>query len=245
MTDYTTTIGSPANVISFLDKHGSTHFGVQLNASLVEDTRNRTVYADVGYRESLVGSMYVPPDFDYSYASLTYKGEYNTPYKLNFLDLFNWNTVFRIKPQLGIGVGLVGSSALPFHDKFFAGGERSVRGYDSNSLGPLRNNTTCTAKTCDAIGGDFLAVIQNEWVFPPPPFLGEDKRAFRASLFIDLGNVFEDVSDFSYSKLRGSYGIQANFRTPVGAVSVGFVNTFKSKTGDDTKPLIFTLGGAF
>ena len=245
LTEYTTTAGSPANVTNFINKHGSTHFGVQLNGSLVEDTRDRTTYANMGYRESLIASMYVPPDFDYSYISLTYRGEYNTPYKLNFLNMFDWGTTFRVKPQLGVGVGLIGSSQLPFHDKFYAGGNATVRGFDSNSLGPLRNNTTCTAKTCDAIGGDFLAVIQNDWVFPPPPFLGEDKRAFRASLFVDIGNVFEDVSDFSYSELRGSYGIQANFRTPVGAVSIGFVDTFKSKTGDDTKPLIFSLGGAF
>ena len=245
LTDYTTTSSSPTNVTSFLDKHGSTHFGFVLNASFVEDTRDRTVYANRGYRQSLSSSMYLPPDFDYSYISLTYRGEYNTPYKLNFLDIFDWDTTFSVKPQLGVGVGLLGSSKLPFHDKYFAGGNGTVRGFDSSSLGPLRNNTTCTAKTCDAVGGDFLAVLQNDWVFPPPPFLGEDKRAFRASLFVDIGNVFEDVSDFSYSELRGSYGIQANFRTPVGAVSVGFVDTFKSKTGDDTKPVIFTLGGAF
>ena len=76
-------------------------------------------------------------------------------------------------------------------------------------------------------------------------FLGEDNRNFRASLFVDIGNVFEDIADFSYSDLRGSYGIQGNFRTPVGAVSIGFVDAFKSKTGDDTKPIIFSLGGAF
>ena len=81
--------------------------------------------------------------------------------------------------------------------------------------------------------------------FSPPPFLGEDQRNFRASLFIDIGNVFEDVSDFSYSDLRGSYGIQANFRTPVGAVAIGFVDAFKSKEGDDTKPIIFSLEELF
>ena len=164
---------------------------------------------------------------------------------MNFLDIFDWNTTFQVKPQVGIGIGLMGSSNLPFHDKYFAGGDKTVRGFDSGSLGPLRNNTTCTAKTCDAIGGDFLAIIQNDWVFPPPPFLGQDKRVFRGSLFLDIGNVFEDISDFSYSDLRGSYGIQLNFRTPVGAVSMGFVDAFKSKTGDDTKPVIFSLGGAF
>ena len=245
LTDYTTTLGSPSNVRNFISKYGDSHFGVLFNASLVEDTRDRTVYATQGRRQGLTSRLYIPPDLDYSYASLKFVGEYNTPYKLNVLDIFDWNTSFQVKPQIGIGVGLVGSSDLPFHDKYFAGGDKTVRGFDSGSLGPLRNNTTCTAKTCDAIGGDFLAILQNDWVFPPPPFLGEDQRVFRGSLFLDIGNVFEDVSDFSYSDLRGSYGIQLNFRTPVGAVSMGFVDTFKSKSGDDTKPVIFSLGGAF
>ena len=245
LTDYTTTIGSPSNVTSFINKHGNTHLGFLFNGNITEDTRDRTVYASTGKRQSLNGNLYLPPDLDYSYASLRFTGEYNTPYILNFFDMFDWNTVFTVKPQAGLGIGLIGSSSLPFHDKFFAGGDRSVRGFDSNSLGPLRNNTTCTAKTCDAIGGDFLLALQNDWVFPPPSFLGADKRIFRASLFIDIGNVFEDVSDFSYSDLRGSLGVQLNFRTPVGAVSMGFVDTFKSKSGDDTKPIIFSLGGAF
>ena len=245
LNEYTTTIGSPANVTSFIDEFGDVHFGFRFNASYTEDTRDRTVYATRGKRQSITSAFYLPPDLEYSYISLKFMGEYNKPFKLNFFNLFDWNTVLQTRPQLGVGVGLVEISKLPFHDKFFAGGDRTVRGFDNNSLGPLRNNTTCTAKTCDAIGGDFLAVIQSNWIFPPPPFIGQDQRNFRASLFIDIGNVFEDIADYSYSDLRGSYGIQANFRTPVGAVSLGFVDTFKSKEGDDTKPIIFSLGGAF
>jgi outer membrane protein insertion porin family len=245
LTDYTTTVGSPNNVTSFINKYGNSHFGLMIRASLTEDTRNRTVYAQQGKRQAISSNLFIKPDLDYSYASIKFTGEYNTPYNLNFFNMFNWNTTFQVKPQLGIGTGLFGESSLPFHDKFFAGGDKTVRGFDSGSLGPLRNNPACTAKTCDAIGGDFLSVLQNDWVFPPPPFLGVDKRIFRGSLFIDIGNVFEDVSDFSYSDLRGSYGVQLNFRTPVGAVSMGFVDAFKSKDGDDTQPIIFSLGGAF
>ena len=245
LTEYSTTIGSPSNVTSFIDEYGDVHFGFRLSANFTEDTRDRTIYANTGRRQSLSSSLYLPPDLEYSYASIRLAGEYNKPFNLNFLGMFDWRTVLQTKPQLGVGIGLFEISKLPFHDKFFAGGDRTVRGFDSNSLGPLRNNTTCTAKTCDAIGGDFLAVIQTNWIFPPLPFLGEDKRNFRASLFVDFGNVFEDIGDFSYSEIRGSYGVQANFRTPVGAVSLGFVDAFKSKEGDDTKPVIFSLGGAF
>ena len=193
LNEYTTTIGSPANVTSFVDEFGDVHFGFRFNASYTEDTRDRTVYATRGKRQSITSSFYLPPDLEYSYISLKFTGEYNKPFTLNFFDLFDWNTVLQTRPQLGVGVGLIEISKLPFHDKFFAGGDRTVRGFDNNSLGPLRNNTTCTAKTCDAIGGDFLAVIQSNWIFPPPPFIGQDQRNFRASLFIDIGNVFEDI----------------------------------------------------
>ena len=245
LTEYSTTIGSPSNVTSFIDNYGDVHLAFIFNANLTEDTRDRVVYATTGRRQSITSSFYLPPDLEYSYASAQFSGEYNRPFNFNFFGMFDWSTVLQTKPRLGVGIGLFEISKLPFHSKFFAGGQGTVRGFDSNSLGPLRNNTTCTAKTCDAIGGDFLAVIQSNWIFPPPPFLGRDQRNFRASLFVDFGNVFEDVGDFSYSELRGSYGIEANFRTPVGAVTIGFVDAFKSKTGDDTKPVIFSLGGAF
>ena len=159
LTDYTTTSGSPSNVTRFIDDYGDVHFGFRFNANYTEDTRDRVIYASTGRRQSLTSSLYLPPDLEYSYASVRLTGEYNKPFNFNFLGMFDWNTVLQTKPQLGLGIGLIEISKLPFHDKFFAGGDRTVRGFDSNSLGPLRNNTTCTAKTCDAIGGDFLAVF--------------------------------------------------------------------------------------
>ena len=67
----------------------------------------------------------------------------------------------------------------------------------------------------------------------------------RLSLFADIGNVFEKFNDFEYDELRASYGIQIDFITPVGAITLGFVDVLKSKEGDDTQPVVFQLGGSF
>ena len=138
-------------------------------------------------------------------------------------------------------LGLGSATSLPFYNKYFAGGNGTVRGYKGSSLGPLTYNagraeTTCAAKAipgkfikCDAIGGDFLTSAQFNWVFSPPPFLGEDTRALRTTLFFDVGNVFEKVNNFNYNQLRGSYGIEFNVLTPIGGVSVGFVSALNDQ----------------
>ena len=146
---------------------------------------------------------------------------------------------------------------MPFYSKFFAGGNRTVRGYKASSLGPLTYNAprganTCAAIAvpgqfieCDAVGGDFLTAFQFDWLFPPPPILAEDNRNIRTSLFVDVGQVFEDINDFDYNDLRGSYGFQFNVQTPVGGVSIGIANSLFEKEGDDFQSVIFRLGGNF
>ena len=169
---------------------------------------------------------------------------------------------FQLKTTVGIGAGLGSATSLPFYNKYFAGGNTTVRGYKGSSLGPLTYNApstlvgsgfhSCRAKAipgkyrkCDAVGGDFMTVAQFNWVFSPPPFLGEDTRALRTTLFFDVGNVFEKVNNFDYNELRGSYGVEFNILTPIGGVSVGFVSAINDQEGDDTQPVIFQLGGAF
>ena len=42
-----------------------------------------------------------------------------------------------------------------------------------------------------------------------------------------------------------NYDIEFNVLTPIGGVSVGFVNTINEQEGDDVQPVIFQLGGNF
>ena len=255
-TDFTTTIGSPIIVTHHIADHGHTSIGLSLTGQYIYDTRDRTIFASKGDLFDVSPNVFIAAD-GASYATTTFSSENNTPYTLKTFG-FDWNTVLQLKTRVGIGAGLFGTTSLPFYSKYFAGGNRSVRGFKGASLGPLTYDAPrnyplpCAPKQvpgkflkCDTVGGDFLTTAQANWVFPPPPFLGADTRTTRITLFADMGNVFEDINDFDYNELRASYGIQAQFLTPVGAVSVGFVDTFISEEGDDTQPVIFSLGGSF
>ena len=260
LTEFTQTIASPKVVTHHIADHGTSSLGVKLIANYVTDTRNRTVFAETGVLTQLNSNIFLAAS-GASHASVTFRTESNKNYILKTFG-FDWPTVFQLKTTVGAGFGLNGATSLPFYNKFFAGGNGTVRGYKGSSLGPLTYNApstlvgsgfhSCRAKAipgkyrkCDAVGGDFMTVAQLNWVFSPPPFLGEDTRALRTTLFVDVGNVFEKVNNFDYNELRGSYGIEFNVLTPIGAVSVGFVSTINSKEGDDTQPVIFQLGGNF
>ncbi|MFL2568959.1 MAG: outer membrane protein assembly factor BamA [Gammaproteobacteria bacterium] len=254
-TDFTTTAFSPIIVTHHIEDHGDTAFGLSLKGSYVSDTRNRTIFAEAGILNSLSTEIFLGLE-GASYASMQYRTESNKGYVLKTFG-FDWPTVLQAKTVIGLGVGLEGATSLPFYSKFFAGGNTTVRGFKAASLGPLtynagRNENTCAAKAvpgkfieCDAVGGDFLTAAQFNWIFSPPAFLGEDTRSLRSTLFIDVGNVFEKVNNFEYNELRASYGVEFNVLTPIGGVTVGFVDTLKTKEGDDTQQVVFQLGGNF
>ena len=256
-TRFTTTIGSPIIVTHHLNDHGKNSIGININASYTSDTRNRTRFAESGMLNLFQSNLFLALD-GASYFTAKYDTESNYPYTLKTFG-FDWSTVFQIKSIVGFGVGVNGATSLPFYTKYFAGGNTTVRGFKGASLGPFTYNaprpatgTTCAAKAipgkfiaCDTVGGDFLTAAQFDWLFPPPDFLTEDTRGVRASLFIDVGNVFEKINDFDYNELRASFGIQFNALTPIGSVSVGFANALREKEGDDFQSVIFRLGGNF
>jgi outer membrane protein insertion porin family len=254
-TDFTTTPFSPIIVTHHIADHGNTSFGLSLKGSYASDTRNRTIFAETGMLNSLTTEVFLGIE-GASYASMMYKTESNKGYVLKTFG-FDWPTVLQAKTVLGLGVGLGSATSLPFYNKFFAGGNSTVRGFKGSSLGPLtynagRGENTCAARAvpgyfieCDAVGGDFLTAAQFNWIFSPPAFLGEDTRSLRSTLFVDVGNVFEKMNNFDYNELRASIGIEFNVLTPIGGVTVGFVDTLKSQEGDDTQEVVFQLGGNF
>lgn len=93
-------------------------------------------------------------------------------------------------------------SSLPASQRFFAGGDRSVRGFGFNELGPRDANDL-------NIGGQHFVSgsVEIEW-----PIVGR----FSTALFVDAGNAFDSFSD----ELEYSVGIGGRILTPIGVIRV-------------------------
>ncbi|HKK04679.1 MAG TPA: autotransporter assembly complex family protein [Gammaproteobacteria bacterium] len=91
-------------------------------------------------------------------------------------------------------------STLPASMRFFAGGDRSVRGYGYNTLGP-------TDATGQVIGGDYLVVGSLEYEHTIRGRLG-------AAVFYDVGNALDDLS----GPLERGAGVGLRWRSPVGPI---------------------------
>ena len=139
--------------------------------------------------------------------------------------------------NLGYGAAFGDVSGYPPYKNYFAGGSRTVRGYDANSLGPKDSVTN------NSLGGA-VKVIGNMDLILPNPF-ADQSSSTRISLFVDAGNVFVDASSFSTSELRYTAGLALLWITPVGAMRFNFSSALNEKAGDSTRSFQFSLGSPF
>jgi len=193
--------------------------------SFSKDTRNRRVFADSGHLNSI--SLEVNGGDLYYYKS---RYQHQTAYGLS--DTFTLS----LKGRVGYGDGLNDTTALPPYEKYTAGGVRSVRGFEYNSLGPLDSNG-------DPLGGDFQVVATAEILFPIEA-LGSSET-FRLGVYFDAGNVFADVEDYESSELRQSVGLSAKWFSFIGPIEFSYAWPLNDEKDDDVENFQFALGATF
>jgi outer membrane protein insertion porin family len=113
----------------FLDENGNDFLNYTATGSWTQSTLNRGRMATRGASQTVALEVSVPVS-DLEFYKLTYNGEVFYPAPL----LKTWTLHFRT--ELGYGGGYGGTNELPFYENFFGGGFGSVRGYESNTLGP-------------------------------------------------------------------------------------------------------------
>jgi outer membrane protein insertion porin family len=102
---------------------------------------------------------------------------------------------------------------LPASERFFAGGDTTVRGFALDRLG---SESTLNAEGFPT-GGAGLMVVNVELRTPSWKGLG-------LVTFVDAGNVFQRSSDIALGDLRGAAGAGLRYRSPLGPLrlDVGF-----------------------
>ena len=234
----------PAQEISeFLDEEGNEFDLVSLTASYSMSALNRGLLPSGGRSQSLSFEMTVPGS-ELEYYRLNYTGQV-------FYPLFN-PFVLRLRANLGYGEAYGGTENFPFYKHFFGGGMGSVRGYESNSLGPRSTPSPQDQyNDPDPIGGNVLVELSAEVLFPLP-FI-EDQSQLKSVLFFDAGNVFNtncpDVSvyclDLDNGELRYSAGIAVTWITGFAPISFALAFPLNDKQGDESESFQFELGKTF
>jgi outer membrane protein insertion porin family len=234
----------PAQEISeFLDKEGNKFDLLSLTASYSQSALNRGLLPTAGRSQSVSFEMTVPGS-QLEYFRLNYSGQI-------FFPLFN-PFVLRLRTNLGYGEAYGGTDNFPFYKHFFAGGMGSVRGYESNTLGPRSTPSPQDRfNDPDPIGGNVLVELSAEVLFPLP-FI-EDQSQLKSAFFFDAGNVFNtncpDVSVYclapSDGELRYSAGVAVTWITGFAPISFALSFPINEKPGDESESFQFELGKTF
>ncbi len=234
----------PAQEISeFIDKEGDSFDLVSLTAAYSMSALNRGLLPTGGRSQNLSLEVTVPGS-ELEFFRFNYSGQIF----FNLWDPF----VLRLRTDLGYGDAYGDTDTFPFYKHFFAGGMGSVRGYESNTLGPRSTpSPQDTFPEPDPIGGNVLIEFSAEILFPLP--FVEDQRQLKSAFFIDAGNVFNtncpDVSvyclDLDEGELRYSAGIAVTWITGFAPISFALAVPFNEKDGDESESFQFELGRTF
>ena len=127
---------------------------------------------------------------------------------------------------------------LPASERFFAGGDTTVRGFALDRLGDgptLDENGFPT-------GGNALIVLNSELRVPVT-------GALQVVGFLDAGNVFDRVGNLRMGGIRGSAGFGVRYRSPLGPIRVdlGFKLDRQEFAGEPERltALHLSIGQAF
>jgi outer membrane protein assembly factor BamA len=130
---------------------------------------------------------------------------------------------------------------LPQSERFYAGGDTTMRGFAVDQLGvrhtPLRPSDTIDANGFP-LGGNAEALFNFEvrvatW------------RAIETHGFVDTGNVFKRAADIDVSQFRTAYGVGVLYKSFVGPIRLDLGFKLHPLPGESLTAFFVTFGQAF
>ena len=124
---------------------------------------------------------------------------------------------------------------LPLPERFFAGGDYTLRGFAVDTVGPQELGTN---GELFPTGGSGLLLGSGE--------LRHDVgRALTLAAFVDVGNVYALVSDMSLSDLRYSAGLGLRYRTALGPLRLDWGVKLNPRPKESGYHIHLTIGNAY
>ena len=244
---------SADEIYDFIEREGKQFTNFKANLGWSESTLNKGVMATRGSSQNL-NLMVTVPGSDLSFYKIDYNGQTFVP--------LSKDTSLRLHTKLGYGNSYGSTDGLPFYENYTAGGEGSVRGFESGTLGP--RNTPATGnyasagqayysdRDTEALGGNIMLTGGVEYLFPMP-FI-KDNKSLRTSLFWDVGSVFSNKCYLSTTtgcdgvnldQLGSSVGVGVTWYSPMGPLSVNLALPVRKPEDAQTQVFQFSLGQSF
>jgi outer membrane protein insertion porin family len=229
--------GASAQTIKYVLDNGKTTNTWLASVGWQKDERDSLIMPTSGKMRKAVLEVAVPG------STVTYyRGSYQ---HLQFFPLIERGKLtLALNGEVGVARGYSGKD-LPFFKNYYAGGIGSVRGFESNTLGPRDPLSN------DAVGGDTRVIGNAELLFPVPG-MGMDKSV-RVSVFVDAGNVWgpniwngvDYGTKFDLGDLRYSVGLAVAWNSPMGPLKFSYGNPLNTTKDDKIQRLQFQMGSAF
>ncbi|MBI2790783.1 MAG: outer membrane protein assembly factor BamA [Gammaproteobacteria bacterium] len=226
----------PLEISNFVNTNGNQSNEVTLAAGWIHNTFDRYVFPENGLQQAAGFTISVPGS-DLQYCRLTYN--------LQWYRSLGYGFIFTTGGTLGYGTGYEKTESLPFYKNFFAGGSRTVRGYEESSLGP-RDSLN------NPFGGNFLVTATTGLVLPN--LIAPETRAVRLSWFVDGGQVYDLQNTTSLvnpllsrnpTGLRFSTGLSLTWMSPIAPLVFSLATPLNEHDGDKIQKFSFTFGTVY
>jgi outer membrane protein insertion porin family len=222
-------VGNDASeeIKKFRRENGSDFLDFQLGVSWSHDSRDSTMMPTKGGVQRFSTTATIPGS-DLKYYTVVYNQKRYFPLSKTFTLAF--------KGDVAYGDAYGDITRLPPWENFFAGGIKTVRGYQDFSLGPQDSKG-------DPLGGSMRIVGNAEILFPAPFKLVE--KTVRLSIFADGGQVYDGETDIDLSDIRYSTGVSAFWLSPFGALVLSVALPLNDESEDEVQYFQFSFGSAF
>ena len=226
--------------------------------AIVRDTRNDPFVATRGtYASADLRTFDRPLGSEKRFAKLFVQGSY---YRKLPLDVI-WSSSLRV------GAAWRGQSeAVPLQERYFAGGDSTVRGFRQDRLGFVKTDKifrremqdtdndgtpdtqvripiivdtgTLEHETLRPLGGESLVIVNNE-------LRRKLYGGLSATMFLDVGNTYPRVTDVFSGHMRYAGGLGLRFDTPVGPLRLEYGRKLNRERGESPGEFILSLGQTF